>query len=212
MKNEGPSNPSEVSLGSNFTTNSDLESQVTEIVDMYGGLGFEEHVLDLTNFDGEDDTRMPGESQLNQRLRTEGKIRREKTRQERESLRLQIPRGSSPHSHDQLSPIYEPYSPNTPHSSDPLRPAYPPKSPISPIISPLSPLPSGLPHSPSGLEQKFDMDEVEAEDMPIIAERARPGRPKIDAIIAEEARRSQGPLVVACEFYFTVSVLLLIVL
>lgn len=39
-------------------------------------LGHEEHVLDLTNFDGDDDTAIPGELQLNVRVKKEGKKRR----------------------------------------------------------------------------------------------------------------------------------------
>ena len=40
----------------------------------------EDHVLDLTNFDGEDDTRVPGEMQLSLRVKKEGRLRRAKSR------------------------------------------------------------------------------------------------------------------------------------
>ena len=48
-----------------------------------GELGHEEHRLDLTNFDGENDDRLPGETYLNRTLKKEGTIRRALTRKMR---------------------------------------------------------------------------------------------------------------------------------
>ncbi len=44
------------------------------------GLGHEEHVLDYTNFDGDDDEPLPGETHLSRKLKKEGKLRRAKTK------------------------------------------------------------------------------------------------------------------------------------
>jgi len=58
-----------------------------------GELGHEEHQLDLTNFDGDNDERMPGESSLNRKLKKEGTIRRALTR------KIRVPRkGKQPFS------------------------------------------------------------------------------------------------------------------
>ncbi|KAI0703624.1 hypothetical protein BC835DRAFT_1303149 [Cytidiella melzeri] len=46
-----------------------------------GELGHDEHVLDLTNFEGDDDTAMPGEAALNDAVKKEGAARRSFFRQ-----------------------------------------------------------------------------------------------------------------------------------
>ena len=51
-----------------------------DIVDMYRDLGHKEHELDFMHFDGEDDTHLPGETQLSYTLRKEGKLQQVKTR------------------------------------------------------------------------------------------------------------------------------------
>ena len=43
-------------------------------------LGHETHVLDYTNFDGDNDEPLPGENQLSRKLKKESKLRRAKTR------------------------------------------------------------------------------------------------------------------------------------
>ena len=45
-------------------------------------LGHESHVLDYTNFDGEDDTVMPGENNFSRKLKKLGTLRRAKTKRE----------------------------------------------------------------------------------------------------------------------------------
>jgi hypothetical protein len=54
---------------------------------MDGELGHEEHRLDLTNFDGDNDDRVRGESTLNRALKKEGTVRRAITRKKTESRR-----------------------------------------------------------------------------------------------------------------------------
>ncbi|KAF8522267.1 hypothetical protein BU17DRAFT_45155 [Hysterangium stoloniferum] len=245
-------NVSESSLGSATSTSpvdaahADIEYQVSDILDMYGDLGHEEHVLDLTNFDGEDDTHLPGERMLSRRLRKEGKLRRARTRMSvgnspaspvtRHHTAGHVPRAQP------FNSIHETVDPLSPNSAGALhRPLTPGRlrvslisdqtSPISPndsLFSPptqtrnvlLSPNPGDIQRSPSpalsvnsDLESgtthafsgsdprrftKFDMDEVEADDMPVVSERARPGRAKIDVIMANEAQACRGSMIVAC--------------
>ena len=237
-------------------TESGTGNDVMDIVDMYGDLGHEEHELDFTNFDGEDDTRLPGETQLSYTLRKEGKLRRAKTRRNQNATlhKLEVEHrtnetcssfqpqqlegvltpiidhsGSrpmlSPRNFDQSSnseaihgPFTDEYlsprspgsnftSPVTPHAHSPQSFLYPDHGDVSRDSSKPE---AFLPHD-SKRRQKvhtfrrpttFEMDEAEAEDMPIVAERARPGKAKIDRIVAHEANRSRGAMVVACKLYF----------
>jgi len=221
---------------------------------MYGDLGHEEHVLDLTNFDGEDDTRLPGETQLSHRLRKEGKLRRAKTRKSQGAILAKLEldtRAVETRSQPTQSPFTSKHPPpgfrsstpprelvhsptasaglRSPAPNDPLRPS----SPMDGPFSPLSPRPNSFLYADPGetsrtasptpstntdaftvhdseayhshrptrhsrTQSKFGMDDAEAEDVPIVAERARPGRAKIDRIVADEAGRSRGAMVVAC--------------
>lgn len=51
-----------------------------EAADSVGELGHETHMLDYTNFDGDDDTPLPGENRLSRRIIKESKMRRARTR------------------------------------------------------------------------------------------------------------------------------------
>lgn len=57
---------------------------------------------------------------------------------------------------------------------------------------------SGSPDSQLPLE----MDEREAADVSFISEHARPGKPKLDKMIADEVQASKGAIVVACQFFY----------
>ena len=259
------SNASDISMDSAISTNTFTDvsymrvpqaedgygNDAVDIVDMYGGLGHEEHVLDLTNFDGEDDTRLPGETQLSRRLRKEGKLRRARTRKSQSVLlakheldqratdaRLSshIPQGPFtsryPRSESSTSPPAVSTGLRNPSPLNPSSPVDPPFSSLSPDVPKrhsflyadpgetsrsVSPAPSALsgtftvrdsdayyaerPTRHARTQSKFGLDDVEAEDVPIVAERARPGRAKIDRIIADEAGRSRGAMVVACESF-----------
>jgi hypothetical protein len=50
-----------------------------------------------------------------------------------------------------------------------------------------------------GEEVKLDFDERELHDVAIVAEYARPGRPKLDRLLADEVERAKGSIIVACE-------------
>ena len=215
-----------------------------------GELGHEEHPLDLTNFDGETDERLPGESSLNHTLKKEGAVRRalsrEKTRLARkgrfsmegkslsESGRR---RSESLTSNAETSALLDPPLPTTQIPLGPrevtsarrqlshkppslsLAPSVPPddwetsglRGPSQdgsldwdqkPVSSRHSKAPSLQPlireaSSKDGVE--LELNGQELRDVSVIAEFARPGRPKIDAILEDEARRTNGHIVVACE-------------
>lgn len=54
----------------------DLSYYESEVANDKGELGHDEHILDLTNFEDDDDTAMPGEAFLNVAVKEEGKKRR----------------------------------------------------------------------------------------------------------------------------------------
>lgn len=274
------SNASDISMESTISSNpfadvsymrapqieSSIGNEVLDIVDMYGELGHEEHVLDLTNFDGEDDTRLPGETQLSYRLRKEGKLRRAKTRKSQSDLlpkldldhrteassALQAQQGRLVSDHDQVDfhPTRSPRdfvhqssgseSLHSPFLNSPLSPWSPggnspsaltaqshmpqsflyadpgnASSSVSPPVSSKSerfrlhdPQPN---HAAHHSQRPSNTSEAEAEDMTVVAERARPGKAKIDRIVADEAGRTRGAMVVACEFIFKENLELLMI-
>ena len=233
-------------------------------------LGHDEHVLDYTNFDGEDDTQAPGEANLNKHVQKEGRIRRAKSRRAanavsaKEELKqragerarnpppLDTPRPHSPPS-KRLSPSPRPTSP----SRSPNFPIYPTLSTTNggdevhasadayragqasndylpaddkrsrwSVISGTAnsgtspPNHSPPPHSPSPFGSNvfasgpmdsvrnlvaetgiplLDIDADELEDMQVISEMARPGKPRVDRILADEVERSRGAIAVACK-------------
>ena len=48
---------------------------------------------------------------------------------------------------------------------------------------------------------RLDLDEGELADIGVVAERARPGKPRLDRILADEVERSKGAVVVGCEYF-----------
>ena len=48
---------------------------------------------------------------------------------------------------------------------------------------------------------RLDLDEGELADIGVVAERARPGKPRLDRILADEVERSKGAVVVGCECF-----------
>ena len=271
-----------------------------------GELGHEEHVLDLTNFEGEDDTGLPGEAQFNLSIKNEGRTRRAVTRRASMALlakqelihkasqleyegmggssvqlvtkRTTLPAidttmggrpsmssgdASSPQSAgvdistvrpsldtvpeerpDSLGSVqsHSPLTPlRTPNSATPLihaahspapaphgrtlsvstlaHAAGPERFSVGRARTPVSPY---APRSASRLSQwtdtdsfaalvprgavervraqlRLDLDEGEVEDVGTVAEHARPGKPRLDRILADEVERAKGALAVACE-------------
>ncbi|KAG8927518.1 hypothetical protein FRC00_002069 [Tulasnella sp. 408] len=264
------------------------------------------HVLDLTNFDGDDDTYAPGEKNLSLKLRKEGRMRRAKSKKvavaaqakaaldkkaaalaaaaenDQSSAKIVPPSaykspakarnydptevllsptqrtsnlaGDGFESHSALTtPAPPTWGGSTPRTTTPrledvpLSP--PPQGPLSPIPtharnlssmdanrssvadSLLDRLPSPgpyddtktlggsesmrhlMPHQPyidasnpttpgSGLaagdDVALDMDEEELEDLAVVSETARPGKPKLDKILHDEVERAKGAVAVAC--------------
>jgi len=230
-------------------------------------LGHDEHVLDYTNFDGEDDTQAPGEANLNKRVQKEGKLRRAKTRRgasvaaSKEGLNqrvgerarnlpppvdpgyaqnsapsknLSAPRSTSP-SRSAKFPMYptlsstaageEPYAsadayrggkvPTELTPGDDKRSRWsiasitpqdeaPPRNSISPGPVGSNAFATGPMDSVRDLVAEtgiplLEIDEEEMEDLHIISEMARPGKPRLDRILADEVERSRGAIAVACK-------------
>ncbi|KAH9952232.1 hypothetical protein B0H21DRAFT_716267 [Amylocystis lapponica] len=235
-----------------------------------GELGHEEHILDLTNFEGDSDFMLPGEARLSMNIKLEGHRRRADTRRKSQimlskqeysggntsSAHLLEPRARISHLHDvtedvvaeedvsnvkiarnMLSPLsappivtdVEPRSTRPPSLSQ-LQFAELATSSAAPLPHPRSSLstPATLspasPYSPSsqssrpasvhsgysdthsmvGLMQedwtrlRLELDDQEMQDLLVVAEHARPGKPKLDHILADEVRQAQGSIVVGC--------------
>lgn len=190
---------------------------------MYGTLDHEQHVLDLTNFDGEDDTHLPGERQLSQRLREEGNMRREQSRlsglpafsrdsihEKRMSGFMSLAKHQEPNmrpsnlrqyaiaNNSQLFVSLPEIKPFDETSLSPLSAS----SSTNPFMA-SSPYHDHAPFEPPDPRRftRFDMDEIEAEDVPLVSELAQPGRASIEQVIAEEVSRSYKSMIVTCTFY-----------
>ncbi len=268
-----------------------------------GELGHEEDILDLTNFEGDNDTRMPGEAQFNLSVKQEGRSRRATSRRistaffakqellhrasqmdfdgaSRSSVQLVNKRATLPPIDTDASPAAQQANGDGPSSQRPsvdiasVRPSDSRRGSIqgspwtpspltpnsaAPLISPESssnglpsahtrnvsapislnqkrfsalserslmqtPITPATPRSTSRLSQwtdtdsfaalvprgdveavreqlRLDLCETEVEDVAIVAEHARPGKPKLERILADEVERAKGALAVACEFF-----------
>jgi hypothetical protein len=226
---------------------------------MNGELGHEEHPLDLTNFDGDNDDRVRGESTLNRALKKEGTIRRALTRKKREPRRTKRPSGLKfdPKEMPELPTLLEEAgqsqlslpdhppedpAPSSGDSPEQRRPALRPlRLSAPPIISPPVPrVPSSIEFDNSVYgdgsmggsqnvkrmstislisqassrqalmrevvdEPQLELGEQEMQDISVVAEFARPGRPKVDLILRDEVGMAGGRVVVACERYIILS-------
>ncbi|KAI1795794.1 hypothetical protein LXA43DRAFT_1163671 [Ganoderma leucocontextum] len=277
---------------------SDLDlSYYTDMVQDQGELGHEEHVLDLTNWEGDDDTGLPGEVQFHLSIKKEGRWRRVFSRRGSSGVpRVKENVGQGVSQSDLEGPSQS--TVQLVKKQDPLRPPpiitnLPPPMRLSvdgaggsrssidsatlrqsqstdgrpdsyanlktpngavPLLdamhSPLSPMPpvgslsgsgssvgrkrfsqlsqiseqSSAFHTPRSLsrlsqwtdtdtfaalvprgevasvreELLLNLDEREAEDVGIVAEHARPGKPKFDRVLADEVERAKGAIAVAC--------------
>ncbi len=216
-----------------------------------GELGHEEHQLDLTNFDGDNDDRVRGENTLNRTVRKEGTIRRAITRKRktmRRSKRASEAFDSKsgtlsdlptvPEAIQELqSPPGRPRADSTTSSADPIgrRHAAARSSllSISSIAPPMQRASSPVGWDTSGYgddmagsrqskrmstvslvsqassmqalmreameEPQLELGEQEMRDINVMAEFARPGRPKVEMILREEVNMADGRVVVACE-------------
>lgn len=247
-----------------------------------GGLGLdhEDHILDLTNFDGDNDEALPGEDALNRTVKKQGTIRRAKTRKATRATqaaqqRLRERRAAA-EARRQTQYQPQPYpthvqtlSHESALSTDRLLSyASPASAGIEHILSttqeidlgntamheaslhvarspagiatgeapwhhdiprshtpPMSPEGSRLSHSEAhfsnwdarsdtasfrdmlprtgvgaaGQEVRLEVDEQSMHDINVVSEHARPGKPKLDRMIADEVENSKGSTIVACE-------------
>jgi hypothetical protein len=222
----------------------------------------ENYILDLTNFDGENDTKLPGEEAVSRRVMKDGKLRRAKTREAARAARQAFEdgaadgethhdsRGRPGHKRSQpsadsllpqsrsgrrsrlsseidlrstleVSPEREPwsqYNTQRPLSRGASLATTRSQRPASYLDvegfnhsapSPSRDLePNSDANSIRGLverdsisgEIRLEVDKQEMKDVSVVAEHARPGKPKLDRIIADEVLQSRGPVIVACEF------------
>lgn len=260
-----------------------------------GELGHEEHILDLTNFEGDNDTALPGEAQFNLSVKQEGRARRRNTRRmtmavmakheliykatelqfdspgqsSTQLVRASLPpintdAGSSSRrpnldinvtdiplsTRGPLTPIAATPLTATPNSAHPLIDPFrdmgmssprhsgnlsalgygastPASRPVSQALSEQSAETPITPASRFGSRSRLsvwtdtdsfaalvpggdvetvreqlrlDLDDKEVEDVGMVAERARPGKPKLDRILADEVERAKGAVAVACEY------------
>ena len=224
---------------------------------MDGELGHEEHRLDLTNFDGDNDDRVRGESTLNRALKKEGTVRRAITRKKKESRRPK--RFSAAKVDSRPGSLRLPNLPTFVEEDGqplPSPPAQHLECPVAPsgdafglhyttatkssnlfiqsIDTPVPLAPSAIELDKSGYEDGYkegsqhikrmstmsiasqessrqalmrevveepqlELGEQEMRDITVMAEFARPGRPKIDLILRDEVGKASGRIVVACE-------------
>jgi hypothetical protein len=220
-----------------------------------GELGHEEHRLDLTNFDGDSDDRVRGESTLNRALKKEGTVRRAITRKKTESRRPKRFSGARVDPRPGRLPSLPTFSEEA-CQPQPSPPAQSLESPAAPSCDTLGrhhaaatksshlfiqSIDTPVPHTPSpneldksGYEDGYkegsqhmkrmstisiasqessrqalirevidepqlEFGEQEMRDISVMAEFARPGRPKLDMILRDEVGRAGGRIVVACE-------------
>ncbi len=54
---------------------------------------------------------------------------------------------------------------------------------------------------------RLDLTDAELADISVVAEHARPGKPKLDRILADEVQRSKGAIVVGCTYFLAVGLI-----
>ena len=200
--------------------------------------------LDLTNFDGDDDTAVPGEAQFSLKLRKTGKMRRSQSRHAASALKAKVElnkrggqekqgRGHVAQSWDgagypppprivtptpptgpkryslqdtkqsgSSAEMYgsgagTPYGTSTYDVSDSTRHLMGSKNQSTAEFG----MPPQLSTGGAKLREDtmWDVDDEEYDDLEVISEKARPGKPKLEKILKDEVEASQGAVAVACE-------------
>jgi hypothetical protein len=169
------------------------------------------HPLDLTNFDGDDDSFMPGEAQLSYQVHKVGHIRRRETQRLSKVLGdkgSRLPRG--PIVPPSYAPVVQEYSSGSKGISS-YKEEFSPYPSQAPSESPghASTYYIASPASANPLLQfrpdaQMDTNGLQIEDedaraLMAISEIARSGKPQLDSILAEEVDRSEGAVGVACK-------------
>ena len=214
--------------------------------------------IDLTNFDGDDDTAVPGEAQFSLKLRKTGKMRRSKSRhiasaaKAKAELNKKLPHMPNPHEERARTPkaaqswdgagyppaprLVPPKDRDGRVSPSPMK-RYTlqdasqygsvsemyesgPGSPYSGAVPSLgdgadsmrhlmasrnqSAAEFGMPPTSGGgaklrEDTMWDVDDEEYDDLEVVSEKARPGKPKLEKILKDEVENSKGAIAVACE-------------
>jgi hypothetical protein len=168
----------------------------------------ENYTIDLTNFSGDDDAALPGEETFSRKVRKTGKVQRAKTRKLKATATRQ--QGGIPwDSRQKFSHHVRDMSGETDmgnghdYDSDALDPLSPLRNPAAAsstarfsrygdtdsIHSLISQLDSMI---------KLQVEDDEMMDVNLVSECARPGKPKLDRIIADEVENSQGSVIIGC--------------
>jgi len=166
----------------------DVEAQINEVADILDSysseLGHDEHVLDMTNFGGEDDTSLPGEREFSRQLQNEGELRRAEAQLRKSVIRIEPTANVAalripvPDATLKIPPpiYHQSPSPDEETTDDSKRPLPRPMPPCNGFVT----------------------DHKEADDMFFLSEMAHTGRPKINEILAEEASTTLGSMIVCC--------------
>jgi len=183
-------------------------------------------LVNLTNYEGDHEFEIPGESSLNQHIRKEGKIRRAISKKLSNSgpvtltskrMSLNIDRiGSDDSSSTQTYLSSGSQRLRSSVDFDVFVSDLPPQlvlpSNISDnrpsVASQLSPVPQLLP--PSDRSSIYTesyigvrLGQEEARAVSVVAENVRPGKPKLDRILSYEVQEAYGPVLVACKLLFS---------
>lgn len=236
-----PSTVLHVSTPSVDMSDTENQSPITPDFDLEGFHTSEDDVLSLTNFEGDNESTLPGEDFLNQQVKIIGKARRAVLRKRRKQPPLK-------EEEDHASPkprMYHYRLSRSLHGSEDtlfdngsdadiysrflqeyLAPAeisnvaidkqlhYAAKIQYPPAFIPKSfprafqrprgrsndesPLISS-PTESNGYQPRLDVEEKELNDLLVVSEFARPGKPRIHRIVGDEVRGAEGSVVVACE-------------
>lgn len=153
-------------------------------------LGHETSVLDYTNFDGDNDTPLPGENQLSRKVKKESRLRRAKTRRAAKAVMAKQEleeRATQGHPRMTMESTTSPTDPASGHFRFSITSADPLMSPqaTSPsgvnAISPTSPPEHALPHSLSKLSYDQSPPQLFSPKTPT------PHRPRPDSMLSNQS-------------------------
>ncbi|KZS99835.1 uncharacterized protein LAESUDRAFT_718475 [Laetiporus sulphureus 93-53] len=152
-----------------------------DYVEWKGDLGHEEHVLDLTNFEGDDDTVMPGERQFGNSVKREGRLCRAASQAALLSGKCKRHQDGDDEKDNGLDHVFNLSS----------------VSGWSEAGS-LMVLMSEVDIGKSGEHLRLELDEQELQDVGVIMEHAHPRKLRLYKVVAEEVQLIQKHIIVEC--------------
>jgi hypothetical protein len=213
------------SISSELSTD---ESPVSALLDDEDVISYAD-IIDLTNYDDEEDVNDPVEQQLSDRLQQQGKLRRAKSRKAargfrqpspsyppapnmlsstkpiRSELRKDLHRQSYRSIADSTYGLYDPYGGMRGPSPSPSVQFDDTQSidgtSVKNLLSRASRTGSMvlLEDNPGDMDDALWIDQADHAAMNIMSEMARPGKPRLSAILEEEIARATGSTMVASE-------------